>query len=367
MLVSLLTLIYSKYLEDPSPKMWFSFALCALALVYTNYLGWALLACLGLGLLLRFARDIRKLVLFVSTAVLLVLACLPIMPAFLGEVHRGARPAPSISALTIGVYNLYCLFVSESVAPWFWAPGIAPGLAITCAMLLVLICARSLARRFFLYFSALLMAMTFLQIGNTKRLLMISPWLILPVGVTIATVTLPSTRRWLVGSLVLIGLIGWYGIFSRNLYAAPHWVEPWEQVSSHAAQVVAHGGVVIANNPSFFFYLTYLLPSTNPSIRGHFAGLLPISVQTPNVYTPQQWVDAGSPAAQTVFLADGLNFEMPGPAIEDLRSALDSRCRIIDEQRLVHDSGAEWKRKYQPVTGQRSWRIRVNSYTCPAL
>jgi Dolichyl-phosphate-mannose-protein mannosyltransferase len=137
MLVSLLTLTDVKYLEDQSLVT--VLGICALALIYTNYFGWAVLGCLGFDFLLRFWRDIRKWLLLISTGALLVLACAPIVPAFLQELHRGAKPAPSISALAIGVYNLYCLFVGESVAPWFWALGIAAGLAIAWAMVLALV------------------------------------------------------------------------------------------------------------------------------------------------------------------------------------------------------------------------------------
>lgn len=314
--------------------------------------------------MLRFWRDIRKWLLLISTGALLVLACAPIVPAFLQELHRGAKPAPSISALAIGVYNLYCLFVGESVAPWFWALGIAAGLAIAWAMVLALVYAGTAARRFLLYFSALLLVMTFLQIGNAKRMLMISPWLILPIGVALASAILPSARRWLAIPLLLIAAIGWYGIFARNLYAGPHWVEPWEQVSLRAAEVAGNGGIVISNNPSFFFYLTYLLPSTNPARNGHFAGLLPASVAAPKVFTPQQWVDAGSPLAKTVVLYDGLSFEAPGASMDDIRSLLSHRCEVAGNEHLVHDSGANWKQEYQPITGQRAWRIQISTYAC---
>ena len=54
LLVSLLTLTYLKYVEQPSLKAWMPVVLCALALIYTNYFGWALIAFLGLDLLWRF-------------------------------------------------------------------------------------------------------------------------------------------------------------------------------------------------------------------------------------------------------------------------------------------------------------------------
>ena len=52
----------------------------------------------------------------------LVVLYLPILAAFVGELHRGVQPSHSILGMLLtGIYNLYCIFVSESVAPWFWA------------------------------------------------------------------------------------------------------------------------------------------------------------------------------------------------------------------------------------------------------
>ena len=240
------------------------------------------------------------------------------------------------------------------------------GLAIACALALSFVYSGLLARRFLLYFVALLAAMTFLQIGNTKRMLMISPWLVLPLGVAVGLAARTSARRWLASSLAAVGAIGWFGIFSRNLYAAPHWIEPWNRVSVRAAEVASSGGVVIANNPSLFFYLTYRLPSTDPVRNGHFAGVLPATVRAANIYSPQEWIDAGSPVAQTVAVFDGLSYGVPGPSMEEIRHALNSRCASTGEDHLVHDSGARWKQEYQPVSGQREWRIQVNQYSCSA-
>ena len=41
LLISLLTFVYFKYVEHPSPKSWMPVVLCALALVYRIYFGWA--------------------------------------------------------------------------------------------------------------------------------------------------------------------------------------------------------------------------------------------------------------------------------------------------------------------------------------
>ncbi len=167
--------------------------LCALALVYTNYFGWALLGLSGLELLMRFGREGRTWLLLLASGIFLLVVSIPIMRAFVTELHTGVVTSRPSSQVATGVYNLYCLFVSESVAPWFWVPGIAAGLAIACVSLLVFVYATPEAWRFFLHFAALLAVMTFIQIATARRMLMISPWLILSIGATLGTMTLPLT------------------------------------------------------------------------------------------------------------------------------------------------------------------------------
>lgn len=207
LLISLLTLVYLKYIEHPSPGSWMPVVLCALALVYTNYFGRALMGLLGLDQLLRVGRQRRAWLLLLATGIFLLVASIPIMRAFITELHTGAVTGRASSKVATGIYNLYCLFVSESVAPSFWVPGIAAGLAIACVLLLVFVYAKPDARRFFLYFAALLAVMTFLQIVTTRRMLMISPWLILSIGVTLGTMALPAAT--LAGGLADFGGRDW--------------------------------------------------------------------------------------------------------------------------------------------------------------
>ena len=47
-------------------------------------------------------------------------------------MHAGGS---GIVILLYGIYNLFCIFVSESVAPWFWGLGVPGGLAITACLL----------------------------------------------------------------------------------------------------------------------------------------------------------------------------------------------------------------------------------------
>ncbi len=195
LLVSLLTLVYLKYIERPSSRTWMPVVLCALALVDTDYFGWAVLGFLGLDLLLRSGRERRTWLLLLATGIFLMVASIPVMRALVTQLHTGTVAGRASSPVATGIYNLYCLFVSESVAPWFWVLGVAAGLAIACVLLLVLVYAKPEARRFFVYFAALLAVMTFLEIVTPRRTLMISPWLILPIGTTLGTMALPSARR----------------------------------------------------------------------------------------------------------------------------------------------------------------------------
>ena len=51
--------------------------------------------------------------------------------------------------------------------------------------------------------------------------------------------------------------------------------------------------------------------------------------------------------------------------MEEIRTSLRSRCTQVSEEDLVRDTGAKWKQKYQPASGQREWRITVVTYECP--
>ena len=69
----------------------------------------------------------------------------------------------------------------------------------------------------------------------------------------------------------------------------------------------------------------------------------------------QQRSDGGAPAT---VLFDGLSFRLAGPSMDDIRSALNTRCIMIGEQRLARNFGAEWKRRFRPDEGHRTWRIQ---------
>ena len=195
LLVSLVTLCYLNFLNQATRVNWIWLFLSSVALVYSNYFGWALLGCLALDFAIRNAECIAAWWMpFLGTGALLLIAYTPLFAAFLTEMHHG--PHADFHALSVaatGVYNLYCLFVSESVAPWYWIAGVSAGLAIAVCLILTLLVSSWPVRRFLLYFAALFFVMTVLGIIQPKRVMLISPWLILPLGVALAT--LPRTIR----------------------------------------------------------------------------------------------------------------------------------------------------------------------------
>jgi hypothetical protein len=361
----MLTLSYLRFVEKPTWGNWATVMLLAVALVYANYFGWALLACLGLDFLLRNFRNIGAWWhQAVGTGILLLVAYAPIFRTFLTEIHTGVHTRHSIAAIFfMGIYNFYCIFVSESVAPWFWPIGVPAGIAAASCFLLTIWGAPLAARRFLLYFTGLLVVMTLLGVVTTKRMMLIAAWLILATGVALGSWSWQKGRRLLLAAVAIAFAVGWFGIFSRKLYAAPHWIEPWETIAKEAAGTLPSGGVVIGNNPSFFFYLTYLAPRTEPA-GGGFAGLLPEAVHSAGVYDPQEWLASGAPLGSTTMLVKGLHFDIPEAPTDETQARLDTRCQLVSDRSLVYDPGAHWKRRYAPEDNQLDWRIEIREYSC---
>lgn len=364
-LVSMLTWAYLNYADERTLRAWAGTFIAALALVYCNYFGWALLGCLAVDFVWRnraFLWQAVKTLAF--TGALLTLAYLPVAAAFLREARVGSKIGLSLDSFFLALsYNLYALCVSESVAPWIWIPGVIAGSAICVALLATLAGSSPAAKRVLIYFIVLLLTLTFLGVISTKRIMLIGPWLLLPVAVALGTITAGKLRQALLAALAVIAAIGWYGIFARNLYAAPRWAEPWQAVARRAADVVRGGGVAIGDNPSFFFYLTYFLPLPDPQNHS-FDGLLPYSVHRASVYTPEQWRQANRPVGDAVIFAKGVHYGLDEAPIAEAESWLDRNCELLGDDRYVRELGKKWKDAYSPQAAQPAWRVEVREYAC---
>jgi hypothetical protein len=90
--------------EQPNAKSWMWVLLASLALVYSNYFGWAILSCLALDYAIRnrgeWPAAARRLIV---TAVILVAAYLPLFRAFHRETQAGIRPYALSLATVVNV------------------------------------------------------------------------------------------------------------------------------------------------------------------------------------------------------------------------------------------------------------------------
>jgi len=368
-LVAGLMLAYLRYLEAPTRASWALLFVLGSLLLWTNYFGWAMLGCLAIDQLLRYraAEPRAKPAALLSMPVLLFLAFLPLLRVFrtvLGD-NLDLHQSP-LGIVANAAFNVYSLFVSESVAPWFWFLSIPAGLAALACIGLVAAAVPAPARRFFFYGGLCIAVMAVTGILLTKRLLLIAPWVLLPIGVAVGTSKSLFTRIGLLLALLVIGGIGWYGVYSRRYYSAPRFIEPWERTAQDAAAKVRGGATVVANNPSFFFYLTYILRVPENGASWKFAGMLPDQVQQAQVKSPEQWLGAGHPFAPSMIWVRGMGGQITEGPMDQAAQELDHGCGARTSRLFMRDEGYKWKQSIFPERDELPWRIEVREYDCSA-
>lgn len=365
-LVALVTHAYLRLLEKPGIARWTVCAGSALALVFSNYFGWALLACLAVDFALepreKFTRYWRTAA---TTVLLLMVAYIPLWRAFTAEARGLASGSHSLlSTAAFAGFAGYVLFVSESVAPWFWWLSVPALLAIAVCLGVVTIRGADRLRRFLFNFFVLFIAMAVLGILTTKRAMLLAPWLLLPVAGTLSRIEAKFLRRAAIASLAVAFAIGWFGIASRKYYAAPRFIEPWAQLGQRASRSVEQGALVIGNHPSFFFYLTAATDNPLPDVTPRLRGVLTYSIFHQRVFQPEQWIEAGRPLRPSVFVVQGVTPVAEAEVMQDVEKWLGDRCQLIELTRSVPDPGSPWKQKFFPELGQTTWRIEVRNYSC---
>lgn len=130
LLVAGLTLSYLKYLESRTVGRWAVLSLFCVCLVWTNYFGWAILACLAVDQLLRarYKEPAASPKVVVGTAALVCLSFVPLISVFRAELSHGVNlHQRALSILANCAFNVFSLFVSESVAPWYWRLSVPGG------------------------------------------------------------------------------------------------------------------------------------------------------------------------------------------------------------------------------------------------
>jgi hypothetical protein len=374
MCVSGVTLAYLRLIDRPSKLRWLAFLAIAAALVWSNYFGWAILACLAFDYCWReresFSRAIRPLA---ASAAFLAAIYIPLWRAFFHELSASEVFTHSLSGRILnGGYSLYVLLVSESVAPWFKQFGIPAAVCVFACIAVVIIFASSDARRLILYSLFLIGAMALAGIANAKRLLPLAVWILVAIGVALVKMPRGIPRRILAASLAGIFFIGWYGIYARidgghNYYAAPRFVEPWAGVAETAATRVRFDWNVVSNSQTFFFYLTYALHAPAQQGRWRYQGTLTQSVSDPHVFDAGDWLDAGFPITPEVYFVRGAPGPLESSPAWEAEQWLRKHCTTEYEQLLVPDPAAALKSRYIPEAGGLPLRIRTFEFSCPVV
>ena len=367
LLISGLTWAYLRYCDSSSPRHWVVVCAFALALVYTNYFGWALLGLLGIDQSIRNRKQPGTVQRLTLTAAALLIGFAPLWRAFATELSGGTNFHQSWKVLILNAgYNVYVLGVSEAMAPWFWRFGIPATIAVASSLLLVFFSIRGGTRRFLIFGALLVAAMAVIGILMTKRLMLVAPWFLLPTAVAVGTLEKRYWRVALAISLVGTAGIGWYGTLVRTYYAAPRFIEPWAELASESAGALREGATVLTNSESYFFYLTYALQAPSSVRPWRFSGVLPDHVHYPQVWGAYRWAAAGRPISSYVLWVRGMSPPSQAQALNEADDWLSHRCGDRVDRYLVRDPGYVWKQRFFPQLGELPWRIEIHQYICAA-
>jgi hypothetical protein len=377
LLIAAITWQYFRCRESRRGADWIVFCALALALLYTTDFGWAFLVLFGIDYSWRSpktdARENTRMrtkrhLEILATAAVLIAGFAPRWPVLIREIHSNwALPRFARFFFLNAAYHFYVLFVSQSVAPWFWRFSIPAALGVAVLLVLSFVGIRGGARRFFIYSVLLFGLIAFTGTLQTERLLLLGPWLLLPMAIALGTIERLQWRIPMAIAVAAIAAIGWYGVLNRRYYATPEFFEPWSTVAQDAAEAVRNGSAIISNDNSFFFYLTYAIKPGEKVSSWHFSGALPKNVQYPSVFDPQQWEQAGRPKPATLVWVRGSS---PPDELATMNAAgdwLSVQCGDRITRYLARDPAYTWKQRYVPNFSGPAWRIEIRQYFCGSL
>lgn len=374
LLIAAFTWQYFRCARSRRGPDWILFCVLGLLLLYTTDFGWALLILLALDYWWRSAGTgpsgteparTRRVLDLLGTAAVLIVGFAPRWPSFIREVHSHlVFPHFLRFFLLNATYNFYVLFVSQSVAPWFWRLSIPAALGILGLLGLAFAGIRGEARRFFIFATLLFVLMALAGIPQSSRLLLLGPWFLLSLSIALGSIERPQSRIPMAVAVAAIAAIGWYGALNRRYYGNPEFFEPWSSVAQDAADAVRSGSIVISNDNAFFFYLTYALKPSQSNSAWRFTGALPRQVQNPSVYDPKQWDQAGRPKPPNVLWIRGSSLPDELTAMNEAGEWLSTQCGDRITRYLARDPAYNWEQRFVPNFSGPAWRIEIRQYFC---
>jgi MFS family permease len=351
------------------------FCALSLMLLYTNDFGWALIILLGIDYLWSTSerngqeneppKSDEKIKAILATGAVLAIGFAPRWPVLLREIHSHFVPPASARFLFLdAAYNFYVLFVSQSVAPWFWRLSVPAAIGVIVLFVFVFAGIRGTARRLLLFALSLFVLMALSGIAQTDQLLLLGPWFLMPMAIALGTVEKWQWRIPMAVALAAVAAIGWYGALNRRYYADSRFFEPWSTVSEDAANALRSGSGIISNDNAFFLYLTYALKAPEPSSSWRFMGSLPRQVQYASVWDAQQWEQAGEPKPPSVLWVRGSSPPEELAEMNRVGEKLGQACGDRITRYLTRDPAFMWKQRFVPNFSGLAWRIEIRQYLC---
>lgn len=362
-----LTLSYFKYLEDRAPRRLAPLFLFSACLIWTTNFAWAILACLVLDQFLRSRSEeaAAPFKVILGMAALLCVAFIPLAASFRAELSNGANfHQPAVPMLVNAASNLFSLFVSESVGLWYWRLSVPAAVGILGCVVLVARWVPKVLRRLLAYAAVLFAVLAASGLLQPHDLVLLAPWVLLPAGVAVEAAKPQWETFGLAAALLIVGAVGWYGVYARRYYSNPQFLEPWQEVATESAARIAGGAKVIADEPSFLFYLTYVLGLPRQSGPWQFEGMLPEGIKHPQVFSPQDWLSGTRSVNGKIILIHGPSDPEEGGPVDEVARQLDQSCGSISSRLRTRDEGYAWKKRYLPQLAAPQWRIEIREYDC---
>jgi hypothetical protein len=365
--VSILLYCYFRLLRSAEPNRWAAFAGSSILLVWSNYFGIAILLLLLADLVVLHREIVRKnlwTLLIVCSSI--VVSFLPLLRALMFDADGTVKPEAlswTTSIVKIG-FMLFATMASVSVAPWFLPWSIPCGLAILCLFLFLLLNAAS--RRPTIHFLLLILGLALTNHLDLKRLLFLTPWLLLAIALSVSTTAVRSRFATLLAITVVFS-IGWIGIVTQAHLAISNFYEPWQAVAKSAVANLGPKDAIVSDSGLFFFYLDSSLsdgkvpdsiPIGSPAYRQRYNA---------SVFLAKLPQDASASSFSRITTVSGAN------PVEDVRKRteqtideLTRACRLIDSQRFAPDPAAAYKEIFDPAAPNLNYRINVAHFDCSA-
>ena len=363
-LIASVTFLYLKLLQQSSSFRWIGFTISSIMLVWSNYFGLIVLLILLFDLLL-FSREYAKRHVAALAASLGVTALcfLPLLHSLTTSTGN-AQAVPTLPLTTeilqVG-YMLFALLASVAVAPWFLPWSVPALFASACVYLLLVF--KTTSRKYTLYFLILILGLQATHTLDLKRLLFVSPWLMLAIALCCTTGSRVVTRATY-AALASVLCIGWIAIINGKHPATTNFYEPWQTVATAAFKDAQDGSAIVSDSVVFFFYLDRVAGMDRITSFGPYLGTSAYESRGLKVFENGFPADVTPTRFRRVVAVRSMAMPSSWEAMNHTVERLKQSCRLLQSQRLVPDPAAEYRKVLVPYMPVVPSRILIDTFDC---